>query len=100
MMTAGPVIMPVWRLAQETGVKLDPSLYVTAVRGYYSTAAGRLMSMPFNSSTSICWYNKDAFEKAGLDPDAFPATWPELVTVARTIRDKQAAQFPVITSSV
>jgi sn-glycerol 3-phosphate transport system substrate-binding protein len=100
MMTAGPVIMPVWQLAQETGVKLDPSLYVTAVRGYYSTADGRLMSMPFNSSTSICWYNKDAFEKAGLDPDAFPATWPELVTVARTIRDKQAAQFPVITSSV
>ena len=100
MMTAGPVIKPVWQLAQETGVKLDPSRYVTAVRGYYSTADGQLMSMPFNSSTSICWYNKDAFEKASLDPDAFPATWPELVTLARTIRDKQAAQFPVITSSV
>jgi ABC-type glycerol-3-phosphate transport system substrate-binding protein len=79
MMTSGPVIKPVWQLAQETGVKLDPSTYVPAVRGYYSTAEGRLMSMPFNSSTSICWYNQDAFEKAGLDPRKFPATWPELV---------------------
>jgi len=100
MMTAGPAIKPVWQLAQQTGVRLDPSLYVAAVRGYYSTADGRLMSMPFNSSTSICWYNKDVFERASLDPDAFPATWPELVTLVRTIRDKHAAQFPVITSSV
>jgi len=59
-----------------------------------------LMSMPFNSSTAICWYNQDAFEKAGLDPHAFPATWPEVVTLARTLRDKNAVQFPVITGSV
>jgi sn-glycerol 3-phosphate transport system substrate-binding protein len=100
MMTAGPAIKPVWQLFQETGVKLDPSVYVAAVRGYYSTADGHLMSMPFNSSTSICWYNQDAFQRGGLDPTTFPATWPELVALARTIRDKQAAQFPVITSSV
>jgi sn-glycerol 3-phosphate transport system substrate-binding protein len=70
------------------------------VRGYYSDADGRLMSAPFNSSTAICWYNKDAFEKAGLDPEVFPTTWPELVSLARTIRDRQAAQYPVITASV
>jgi sn-glycerol 3-phosphate transport system substrate-binding protein len=100
MITAGPVIKPVWRLFEEIGVELDPSRYVPAVRGYYSLADGRLASMPFNSSTCICWYNKDAFAKAGLDPDSFPATWPELVTLARTIREKQAAEYPVITASV
>jgi len=100
MMTSGPVIKPVWQLFEETKVKLDPAAYVPAVRGYYSTPDGKLVSMPFNSSTCICWYNKDAFEKAGLDPDKFPATWPDLVSLTRTIRDKQAAQFPVITGSV
>jgi sn-glycerol 3-phosphate transport system substrate-binding protein len=100
MMGAGPVIKPVWRLAQETGVTLDPDAYIPSVRGYYSDTGGRLMSAPFNSSTAICWYNKDAFEESGLDPDAFPGTWPELVSLARTIRDKRAAGVPVITASV
>ena len=100
MLSSGPVIKPVWQLAQSTGVKLDPNAYIPAVRGYYSLPDGRLMSMPFNSSTCIVWYNKDAFEKAGLDPEQFPATWPEVVTLARTLRDKGAAQYPVITASV
>jgi sn-glycerol 3-phosphate transport system substrate-binding protein len=100
MMQSGPVIKPVWKLSQETGVRLDPGVYIPAVRGYYSSADGRLMSAPFNSSTAICWYNQDAFEKAGLDPNSFPPTWPEVVSLARTIRDKHAAEFPVITASV
>jgi sn-glycerol 3-phosphate transport system substrate-binding protein len=100
MMSSGPVIKPVWQLAQETGVKLDPGAYIPAVRGYYSLADGRLMSMPFNSSTCVVWYNKDAFEKAQLDPDKFPATWPEVVSAARTLRDKGATQYPVISASV
>ncbi len=43
-----------------------------AVRGYYSLADGRMASMPFNSSTAVMWYSKDAFRKAGLDPDKPP----------------------------
>ena len=66
MLSSGPVIKPVWQLAQETGVKIDPDAYIPAVRGYYSQADGKLMSMPFNSSTCIVWYNQDVFEKAGL----------------------------------
>ncbi|MEJ1978175.1 MAG: extracellular solute-binding protein [Acetobacteraceae bacterium] len=38
------------------------------MRGYYSLADGRMASVPFNSSTAVMWYNKDAFEKSGLDP--------------------------------
>jgi sn-glycerol 3-phosphate transport system substrate-binding protein len=88
MLRSGPVIKPVWQLARDTGVTLDPEAYIPSVRGYYSDAGRRLMSAPFNSSTAICWYNLDSFAKAGLPTDAFPATWPELVALARTIRDK------------
>ncbi len=98
MLAAGPAVKQVWQLSQETGVKLDPATYIPAVRGYYSLADGRLASMPFNSSTAILWYSKDAFERAGLNPEAPPATWPELMTAARALKEKSAAPIPMSTS--
>lgn len=70
MMAAGPAIKPVHQLFKEAGIPFDPTIYLPAVRGYYSDAAGRMVAMPFNSSTPVLWYNKDAFRKAGLDPNA------------------------------
>ena len=56
----------------EAGEAFDPKAnYLPAVAGYYSTAKGEMLSFPFNSSsTSVMFYNKDAFKKAGLNPDA------------------------------
>jgi sn-glycerol 3-phosphate transport system substrate-binding protein len=88
MLAAGPAVKQVWQLVRETGAKIDPASYIPAVRGYYSLADGRMASMPLNSSTGIMWYNKDAFEMAGLDPEKPPATWPEVVEAARALRDK------------
>ena len=90
MLAAGPAVKQVWQLVQDTGLKIDPAAYIPAVRGYYSLADGRMASMPFNSSTGVMWYNKDAFEMAGLDPEAPPDTWQKLVEAARTLRDKWA----------
>ena len=83
MLAAGPAMKQVWQLSQETGVKIDPAAFVPGVRGYYSLSDGRLASMPFNSSSSVMWYNKDAFAKAGLDPAKPPATWQGVVEAAR-----------------
>src|SRR4051812_29425351 len=60
MLAAGPATKQVWKLSEETGVALDPGAYIPGVRGYYSLPDGRQASMPFNSSTSLMWYNKDA----------------------------------------
>lgn len=98
MLAAGPAVKQVWQLIEETGVKIDPNAYIPAVRGYYSLADGRLASMPFNSSTAMMFYNKDAFEKAGLDPEKAPATWPELMKAAEQLKAKAAAPIPVTTS--
>ncbi len=91
MMAARTAIKPVCELAQETGVNIDPKNYVGGVRGYYSTPDGKLVSMPFNSSTPIAWYNKDAFKKAGLDPEKPPRTWEETWAAARKIVASKAA---------
>ncbi len=91
MMAARTAIKPVYELSKETGVNIDPKNYVGGVRGYYSTADGKLVSMPFNSSTPITWYNKDAFRKAGLDPEKPPRTWEETRDAAKKIVQSKAA---------
>ena len=98
MLAAGPAVKQVWQLIAETGVAIDPNAYIPAVRGYYSLADGRLAAMPFNSSTAMMWYNKDAFARAGLDPEAPPKTWQDVVQAARTIKEKNAASVPMTTS--
>jgi sn-glycerol 3-phosphate transport system substrate-binding protein len=95
MLAAGKATKQVWELAKETGVSIDPKAYIPAVRGYYSLADGRMASMPFNSSTAVMWYSKDAFRKAGLDPDKPPATWQDVVAAAKVIKDKNAATVPM-----
>ena len=98
MLAAGPAVKQTWQLIQESGVAIDPAAYVGAVKGYYSLPDGRLASMPFNSSTPVMWYNKDAFEKAGLDPEAPPATWPDVIRALETIKAKGAAPTPSTSS--
>ena len=39
---------------------------------------GKQVCMPFNSSTLLLYYNKDAFKEAGLDPENPPATLDEI----------------------
>lgn len=91
MMAARGAIKPVYELMQETRTPFDPSVYLPAVRSYYSTADGKMVSMPFNSSTPILWYNKDAFRRAGLDPNRPPRTWTEVRQFAQRIRTTNAA---------
>jgi sn-glycerol 3-phosphate transport system substrate-binding protein len=86
MMAAKGAVKPVYELMQEAGVPFDPDAYVPAVRGYYSTPDGKMLSMPFNSSTTIMFYNKDAFQKAGLDPEKPPLTWPETIEAAKKLK--------------
>ena len=97
MLAAGPAVKQVWELIKDTGVAIDPAAYVGAVKGYYSLPDGRLASMPFNSSTPVMWYNKDSFEKAGLDPEKAPATWPAVIEAMRALKAK--APTPTVSTS-
>jgi sn-glycerol 3-phosphate transport system substrate-binding protein len=84
-------IMPVFQLMREQGMVIDWSDFIQPVLSYYSTN-GRLYSMPFNSSTPILYYNKDAFQKAGLSPDRPPITWKEVEEFSRRIISAGAAK--------
>jgi sn-glycerol 3-phosphate transport system substrate-binding protein len=86
MMAAKGAIKPVYQLMAEAGEKFDPKAFLPAVSGYYSDTQGHLLSMPFNSSTQVMYINKDAFKKAGLDPNTPPKTWPEVGVAAEKLK--------------
>ncbi len=86
MMAAKGAIKPVYQLMAEQHEKFDPKDYLPAVTSYYSDTKGHLLSMPFNSSTQVLYINKEAFKKAGLDPNKPPKTWPELIKDAEELK--------------
>ena len=86
MMAAKGAIKPVYQLMADAGEKFDPAAYLPAITGYYSTPDGKMLSLPFNSSTPVVYWNKDAFKKAGLDPEKPPKTWPETFEAAKKLR--------------
>jgi sn-glycerol 3-phosphate transport system substrate-binding protein len=85
MMAAKGAVYPVYQLMKDEAEPFDPKAYLPAVTGYYSDVNGNMLSFPFNSSTPILYYNKDAFAKAGL-PDAPPRTWPEVEAAAKKLQ--------------
>ncbi|RDU37980.1 ABC transporter substrate-binding protein [Neobacillus piezotolerans] len=54
----------------------------------YYRVDGKLYSMPFNSSTPVMIYNKDAFKDAGLDPESPPKTFNEVKEAAKKLTKK------------
>jgi len=46
---------------------------------------GKTWGIPFQRSTIVMYYNKDAFREAGLDPEKPPATWDELVSMGKKL---------------
>ena len=86
MMASKGAIKPVAQVKKEAGIPFDPASYVPAVAGYYTAPNGQMLSLPFNSSTTVFHYNKDAFKAAGLDPEKPPTTWPEVVRAAAALK--------------
>ncbi|SNT14182.1 glycerol 3-phosphate-binding protein [Noviherbaspirillum humi] len=86
MMYAKGAIIPVTEVMKQGGEKFDPAAYVPAVAGYYTSPKGDIMSLPFNSSTTVFYYNKDAFAKAGIDPNKPPVTWQDFVSIAAKLK--------------
>ena len=75
MMAAKGAVVPVAKIMADAKEPFDPKAYLPTVSGYYTDLRGNMLSFPFNSSTAIFYWNKDAYKKAGLDPNKPPKTW-------------------------
>ena len=49
---------------------------------------GKIYSIPFQRSTMVLFYNKDAFAEVGLDPEAPPETWEEVVEYGQKLTNE------------
>ncbi|MBS0547872.1 MAG: sn-glycerol-3-phosphate ABC transporter substrate-binding protein UgpB [Proteobacteria bacterium] len=78
MMAAKGAVYPIYQLMADAKEPFDPKAFIGPVYGYYSTTDGKLLSMPFNSSTPVLYWNKELMTKAGLDPNKPPTTWAEM----------------------
>ncbi|QTD41110.1 ABC transporter substrate-binding protein [Sporosarcina sp. Te-1] len=63
----------------------------------YYRVDGDLYSMPFNSSTPVMIYNKDAFKEAGLDPEKAPETFADVIAAAEKLTTDEMKGFSMLT---
>ena len=79
MMLSG-AIYPVYKLMADQGYKIDWNSYLQPVLSYYVDENNNLLSMPFNSSTPVMYYNVDQFKAAGIDlpSKTEPLTWDQI----------------------
>ena len=97
MMGAKGDIVPITKVMADAKEPFEPKAYLPAVAGYYTDSKGNMLSFPFNSSTVLFYINKDAFKKAGLDPEKAPKTWKEFGIAAGKL--KASGQSCVYTTS-
>jgi sn-glycerol 3-phosphate transport system substrate-binding protein len=68
----------------------------TWLEGFYpafmenSQTGGKTYGVPFQRSTPVLYWNKEAFKEAGLDPDTPPATWDEMVSFGKKLTKTDA----------
>ncbi|MEM7717931.1 MAG: extracellular solute-binding protein [Pseudomonadota bacterium] len=79
---ADGAVIPAEDLIINAGIDFDSNDYISGVRYFYADSEGKMVGMPFNSSTPILYYNTEALEKAGVEP---PKTWEEFQAIAPAI---------------
>jgi len=77
--------LPVADLLTQYGIGFNIEDYITGVRYFYADSDGTMIGLPFNSSTPLLYYNKAAFEKAGIENP--PATWEEFEAIAPKLKE-------------
>ncbi|MFC3613648.1 sn-glycerol-3-phosphate ABC transporter substrate-binding protein UgpB [Lutimaribacter marinistellae] len=84
MMAAKGAVRPVQGMMEGANIEWDADAYLPAVKSYYTTPEGDMLSLPFNSSTPVMWYNKDLLESAGVTE--VPGTWDEMFAAAEKLQ--------------
>lgn len=88
---------PLHEVMREAKLPLDGGKLAPELRVGISDARGRLFALPLALSTPVLYYNKAAFQQAGLDPETPPKTWWEVQQAADKLFDA-GSRCPYTTS--
>jgi len=97
MMAASGAVRPMFEVMAESGATFEPDSYIGAVKGYYTTTDGDMLSLPFNASTPVLWVNRDAMSAAGVDPDTDLSTWQNVGAVLDQLK-AGGEECPLVTA--
>ncbi|MFH1803569.1 MAG: extracellular solute-binding protein [Pseudomonadota bacterium] len=84
IINAKGAVFPVEDLLNKHGVGFDINDYIPGVRYFYADSDDKMIGMPFNSSTPLLYFNKDALAKAGVEA---PKTWQEFEEIAPKLKE-------------
>src|SRR5687768_12339013 len=84
------LIVPFDDLATSPGDKLWLKSFYPALMAN-GTYKGKVYGIPFQRSTIVMYWNKEAFKEAGLDPEKPPATWAEMTQMASKLTKRDAS---------
>jgi sn-glycerol 3-phosphate transport system substrate-binding protein len=84
------IVIPLDELIQADAAQVNLADFYPAFM-LNSQQGGKTWSIPFQRSTPVMYYNKDAFKEAGLDPNKPPQSWPEMVAAAQKLTKKDSA---------
>ncbi len=90
IMNAQGVAKPVEEILVDSGYSFNSENYLAGVRNFYADKSGKMIGMPFNSSTPVLYYNKDILKKVGVEA---PKTYEELEQVAEKLKQSGYASF-------
>ncbi|NAW69944.1 extracellular solute-binding protein [Vibrio sp. V27_P1S3P104] len=90
IMNAPGVAKPVQDIMIESGYTFHSQDYLAGVRNFYADNNGKMVGMPFNSSTPVLYYNKDILKQVGGEA---PTTYEQLEALAIKLKSKGYAAF-------
>jgi multiple sugar transport system substrate-binding protein len=73
----------------------DWSQFTDAAKGAAKAQDGKTYGVPMGTDTRALWYNKDLFKKAGLTVPWQPKNWNDVLSAARTIKQKLPGVTPL-----
>lgn len=82
-----PKFRPLHLVMAEAGEKLPASRLLPLIADAVDDPSGRVQALPLALSAPVILWNKNAFAKAGLDPDKAPTTWLEVQKLAGALFD-------------
>ncbi|MCK7613822.1 extracellular solute-binding protein [Roseibium sediminicola] len=86
-------VIPAQDILENAGATFNIEDYIDGVRYFYADSDGKMIGMPFNSSTPILYTNEEALKKAGVEA---PKTWEEFEAIAPKL--KEAGYVPLAQS--
>lgn len=92
-----PRYKPMSGVMKESGQPFNAAVFLPQIADAVDDHRSQPQALPMALALPVLFYNKDAFAKAGLNPDVAPRTWQEIQNAAGALVDAGSA-CPLTTS--